>query len=404
MRILQINVTVNSGSTGRIAEEIGNVLLENNHESYIAYGRGIGKSNSQLIRIGNKLDNYIHGAKTLLTDKHCFYSKSVTKKLIEQIKVIKPDAICLHNLHGYYIHIEVLFDFLKESQIPVLWTLFDAWAFTGHCTYFDDIDCKKWQSHCNNCPKHKNYPSSWVDNSYNNFEEKKRIFNSINRMEIVTHSFWLENLVKKSFLKDFKVHVTPSAVNLQQFKPTSSKLREKYCLENKKVLLGCASIWTNRKGYHDFIQLSEKINDEFIIVMIGLNTKEINGLPQKIIGLQRTESIEELAQWYCIAYAFINPTSQDNFPTTNLEALACGTPVITYNTGGSPEAIDHKTGFVVEKGNIQGILDSLNQLETLNQEDISAACRLRAEFLFDKRTRYLDYLKILDGLIGGSNV
>jgi putative colanic acid biosynthesis glycosyltransferase len=404
MRILQINVTVNSGSTGRIAEEIGNVLLENNHESYIAFGRGIGISNSHLIRIGNKLDNYIHGAKTLLTDKHCFYSKSATKKLIEQIKVIKPDAICLHNLHGYYIQIEVLFDFLKETQIPVLWTLFDAWSFTGHCTYFDDIDCKKWQSHCNNCPKHKNYPSSWVDNSYANFEEKKRIFNSINKMEIVTHSGWLESLVKNSFLKDFKVHVTPSAINLQQFKPTNSKLREKYALKNKKVLLGCASIWTNRKGYADFIHLSEKIDDEFIIVMIGLNAKEIKGLPKKIIGLQRTESIVELAQWYSLAYAFVNPTSQDNFPTTNLEALACGTPVITYNTGGSPEAIDNKTGFVVEKGNIQGIMDSLNQLATLNKEDISAACRLRAELLFDKRTRYLDYLNILEGLIGGRNV
>jgi putative colanic acid biosynthesis glycosyltransferase len=404
MRILQINVTVNSGSTGRIAEEIGNVLLENKHESYIAYGRGSSKSNSQLVRIGNTLDNFIHGAQTLLTDKHCFYSKSATKKLIKQIKVIKPDAICLHNLHGYYIQIEVLFDFLKESQIPVLWTLFDAWAFTGHCTYFDDIDCKKWQSHCNNCPKHKNYPSSWVDNSFSNFEEKKRIFNSITKMEIVTHSVWLENLLKNSFLKDFKVHVTPSAINLQQFKPTNSNLKEKFGLENKKVLLGCANIWTNRKGYLDFIKLSEKIDDEFIIVMVGLNAKEINGLPKKIIGLQRTESIEELAQWYSLAFAFVNLTSQDNFPTTNLEALACGTPVITYDTGGSPEAISTKTGFVVEKGNVDGIVSALNVLKTLNNEEVSIACRQRAEQLFDKRLRYLDYLNILEALISKTNV
>jgi putative colanic acid biosynthesis glycosyltransferase len=403
MRILQINVNVNSGSTGRIAEEIGNVLKENNHESFIAYGRGSGNSSSKLIKIGSKFDNYLHGAKTFLTDRHCFYSKLATKKLIEQIKVIKPDAICLLNLHGYYIHIKVLFDFLNEAQIPVLWTLFDTWAFTGHCTYFDDIDCKKWQSHCNNCPKHKNYPSSWVDNSYKNFEEKKNIFNSINRMEIVTHSVWLENLVKNSFLKDFKVHVTPSAINLQQFKPTRTNLREKYGLGNKKILLGCASIWTNRKGYYDFNQLSEKIDDEFIIVMIGLNAKEINDLPKKIIGLQRTESIDELAQWYSLAFVFVNPTSQDNFPTTNLEALACGTPVITYDTGGSPEAINTKTGFVIEKGNVDGIVSAINILNTLNYEEISLACRERAEQMFDKRVRYLDYLKILNDLIANTN-
>ncbi len=399
MRILQINSVANSGSTGRIAEEIGNVLLEHGHDSYIAYGRGNATSSSKLIKIGSNKEVYVHGAYTLLTDKHGFASKSATQKFIQEVERIKPDLIALHNLHGYYIHLPTIFDFINENNIPVVWTLFDCWAFTGHCSYFDDIDCVKWKSHCNTCPKHKNYPSSWLDNSFSNFEEKRKIFTSARNMEIIAHSQWLGGLVKKSFLKEYKVHVTPSAINLDLFTPTDSDLKLRYNIGEKKVVLGCASTWSNRKGYHDFISLSKKLSEEYQIVMIGLNAKEIKTLPNYIIGLQRTESIEELAQWYTLAYVFVNPTSQDNFPTTNLEALACGTPVITYNTGGSPEAIDEQTGFVVDKWDLVGIVDSIEKLKVLNYEDISTACRARAERLFNKKTRYLDYLSVFEEMV-----
>ncbi|MFN4083094.1 MAG: glycosyltransferase [Bacteroidia bacterium] len=404
MKVLQINVNVNSGSTGRIAEEIGNVLIKHGHESYIAYGRGVGKSNSKLIRIGNKIDNYIHGVYTLITDKHGFASKKATIKLITQIEQIKPDLIALHNLHGYYIHIGELFKYLKVKNIPVVWTLFDCWAFTGHCTYFDDIDCKKWISHCSKCPKYKNYPSSWVDNSLENFKNKKQMFTSIKNLEIITHSNWLSNLVKESFLQGYKVHVTPSAINLSLFKPVSSELKKKYNIENKKIILGCASSWTNRKGYNDFIELSTLLSDDYKIVMIGLNKQELKGLPANIIGLNKTESIEELAQWYSLAYVFVNPTSQDNFPTTNIEALACGTPVITYNTGGSPEAIDENTGIVVKKGDVNAIVEAVNKISEMDYNKVSTACRKRAEQLYDKDKRYLDYIAIFEGLIRKSAV
>jgi putative colanic acid biosynthesis glycosyltransferase len=399
MRVLQINSVANSGSTGRIAEEIGNVLLAHGHDSYIAYGRGTATSSSKLIKIGSDKDVYLHGAYTLLTDKHGFGSIRATQKFIQEVEKINVDLIALHNLHGYYIHLPTLLDFINKTNVPVVWTLFDCWTFTGHCSYFDDIGCVKWKNHCFNCPKHKSYPSSWVDNSFSNFEEKRKYFTSVNNMEIIAHSNWLGDLVGNSFLKKYRVHVTPSAINLDLFAPTLSDLNVRYRVDEKKVILGCANTWSNRKGYDDFVTLSKRIDEEYQIVMIGLNTKEINSLPNNIIGLQRTESIEELAQWYTLAYVFVNPTSQDNFPTTNLESLACGTPVITYDTGGSPEAIDDETGFVVNKGDVNGIVESIKKLKGLNYDSISKACRARAERLYDKKTRYLDYLRVFESMV-----
>lgn len=399
MRVLQINSSVNSGSTGRIAEEIGNVLIEHGHESYIAYGRNSAQSNSKLIRIGNDGTVYWHGAYTLLTDRHGFTSKLATQQFVQVARAIKPDLIALHNLHGYYIHLPTLFEYINQEELPVVWTLFDCWAFTGHCSYFDDINCPKWQTHCEKCPKHKNYPASWVDRSFENFNDKRKLFTSVNRMELITHSNWLGGLVRSSFLSGYPINVTPSAINLDLFRNLNSKLDEKYRLLGKKILLGCASTWSNRKGFQDFIKLAEQVSIDYQIVMIGLSSKELKLIPSNIIGLRRTESIEELAQWYSIAYAFINPTSQDNFPTTNLEALACGTPVITYNTGGSPEAVDEETGFIVNKGDIAGIITALENLEHLNYEKVAQACRDRAERLYDRRRRYLDYLAVFDRMV-----
>jgi putative colanic acid biosynthesis glycosyltransferase len=399
MRILQINSVANSGSTGRIAEEIGNVLLAHGHESYIAYGRGNATSSSHLIKIGSDKDVYFHGAYTLMTDKHGFASMSATQKFIKEIENINLDLIALHNLHGYYIHLPTLFDFINKLNVPVVWTLHDCWAFTGHCSYFDDIGCEKWKNHCFSCPKFKSYPSSWIDNSFFNFEEKRKFFSSVNNMEIIVYSNWLGNLLSDSFLRKYKVHVTPSGINLDLFKPIESNLKDRFKIGEKKIILGCANNWSSRKGYQDFIALSKLLEDEYQIVMIGLTANEIKALPNNVIGLQRTESIEELAQWYSLSYVFVNPTSQDNFPTTNLEALACGTPVITYKTGGSPEALDEDTGFVVNKGDVKGIVECIFKLRLLNYDNISKACRARAERFYDKKTRYLEYLNVFEGML-----
>lgn len=400
MKILQINTSVNSGSTGRIAEDIGKVLISQGHESYIAYGRGDRPSTSKLIKIGSDWDVYAHVLKTAVNDRHGFGSKRVTIELIKKIVEIKPDAIGLHNLHGYYLNIEILFTFLNKTGIPVLWTLFDCWTFTGHCSYFDDINCEKYKTHCHNCPKTRKYPSSYlVDNSLKNFQDKKQLFTSLKNVEFIVHSKWLEGILKTSFLRDSKVNCLPSGIDLNIFKYVDSELKRKFSIQNNKVILGCANIWTVRKGYEDFVKLKNIFSDNYKIVLIGLSPKQIRSLPKGIIGISRTENINELAAWYSLSDVFVNPTYQDNFPTTNIEALACGTPVVTYNTGGSPEAADEHTGFVVEKGDIAGLLAAIQKVLETGKEHYRPLCRARAEQYFNREDRYMDYLRIYEEMV-----
>jgi putative colanic acid biosynthesis glycosyltransferase len=395
MKVLQINSVINSGSTGRIAEDIGRVLIENGHESYIAFGRNDAKSASHKIKIGNKLGIYFHGLITLLTDRHGSGSYFATRKLVRAIESLNPDVILLHNLHGYYLNISVLFAYLKRINKPVIWTLFDCWAFTGHCSYFDDISCVKWINHCEKCPKKGIYPKSYIDNSKLNFKTKKELFTSIPNLTIITHSEWLANLTRSSFLSQCPIFVTPSATDISVFKPLGKKMVAKAV--TNKIILGVANPWSERKGLTDFLSLNAQLDkNNYTIVLIGLNAAQIDKLPKGIIGIKRTENIQELASWYNQAFAFINPTYQDNFPTTNIEALACGTPVITYNTGGSPEAIDEHTGIVVPKGDIPGLKKAIEQLEQMDYDELSKKCRLRAEMLFDKNKRFLDYLHIIE--------
>lgn len=395
MKILQINSVINSGSTGRIAEDIGRVLIENGYESYIAFGRNDANSASYKMKIGNKMGIYFHGVITLLSDRHGSGSYFATRRLLKSIEKINPDVILLHNLHGYYLNISVLFKFLQRFNKPVIWTLFDCWSFTGHCSYFDDISCEKWQKHCEKCPKKTKYPKSFFDNSKLNFSTKKDLFTSLENLTIVTHSEWLAGLVRMSFLSKYPIFVTPSATDMSVFRP--SKRLQSWIFDEKKVVLGVANPWSTRKGLSDFYSLNDKLDEnKYVIVLIGLNSSQIKNLPKGIIGIRRTESIQELADWYNQAFVFINPTYQDNFPTTNIESLACGTPVITYNTGGSPESIDAHTGVVVPKGDIQGIKNAIEQLEQMDYNELSKKCRQRAELLFDKNIRFLDYLNLIE--------
>jgi len=393
MRILQINTAVNSGSTGRIAEDIGKTLIHGGYESYIAYGRGNRPSDSKLIKIGSQKDIFSHGLKTLFFDKHGLGSKQSTKAFIKTLDDIKPDAIGLHNIHGYYINYKVLFSYIKSHKIPVLWTFHDCWPFTGHCSYFDTANCMKWQTHCESCPKTNDYPKALVDRSFDNFEDKKSAFTGVEQLKIITPSHWLANHVKQSFLKDYKVQVIHNGIDLETFKPLNIEKTQ------TKIILGVASTWDRRKGLNDFIALSEKLPEDYKIVLIGLSKKQIEQLPKKIKGIERTENIQELVKWYNKASVFVNPTYVDNFPTTNIEALACGTPVITYNTGGSPEAIDAETGAVVEQGDVLGIFNAILNLDKPNQMELSKKCVNRAKNNFDKKHRYKDYLKIFEKMI-----
>jgi glycosyltransferase involved in cell wall biosynthesis len=394
MRIVQINSFVNSRSHGRIAEDIGKVIIDNGHESYIAFGRGNFESKSKLIKIGSQKDVYKHGLKTRLFDKHGLGSKKATLELIKQLENLKPDAIGLHNIHGYYINYKVLFKYIKANNIPVLWTLHDCWSFTGHCAYFTAVNCQKWKSQCHKCPLISKYPKAITDRSYLNFKDKKEAFQGVKDLKLITPSQWLANLVKDSFLKSYTCEVLHNGIDLSVFRPMP-KFRS-----NEKIILGVASIWDFRKGLSDFILLRKLLPESYKIVLVGLSSNQIFSLPPGITGIKRTESIEELVKWYNKASVFVNPTYIDNFPTTNIEALACGTPVVTYDTGGCAESIDHHTGIAVQKSDIDQLVKAIKQI--LSQDDITIQnnCINRARKLYNKNDVYYNYFKNYQTMVG----
>jgi glycosyltransferase involved in cell wall biosynthesis len=406
MKVLQISAILNIAAIGRITEEIGQLLMAKGHESYVGYSMiGVNRSQSKTIKIGNRADLYLHGIKTRIFDRHGFGSESVTKSFIKQIKEIDPDVIGLHNIHGYYLNVRLLFEYLKEAGKPVIWTFHDCWPFTGHCSYFDFVNCDRWKTQCFSCPNKHAYPASWVmDQSRDNYFKKKELFNGVKNLTIVTPSDWLAGFVKQSFLSDYPVRVINNGVNTAVFLPRSdSVIRNKYEIGNKKLILGIAYIWSPRKGLNDFIALGNQLGSEYKVFLVGLSLKQLKQLPENIIGISRTESVDELAELYSTADVFVNPTWQDNFPTTNLEALACGTPVVTYNTGGSPEAIDEKTGIVVEKGDINGLQKAIEQIIAQGKNHYSLNCRERAIALFKKEDRNADYLELYKKMLSQSN-
>ena len=389
MKILQINSVCGVGSTGRIATDLYKVLEEQGHECKIAYGRGTAPKGIDSIKIGSNLDNYMHVLKTRVFDKHGFGSVSSTMKFIEDVKEYDPDIIHLHNIHGYYINIEILFNYLKEANKPVIWTLHDCWAFTGHCAYFDYVGCDKWKNGCNKCPQKEGYPTSKVfDNSKLNYEKKRELFTSIKNMTIVTPSKWLANLVKESFLGKYPVEVINNGIDLDVFKPTESDFRERYNLQDKFIILGVASVWEERKGLKYFIELSKELSADYKVVVVGVTEKQKKELPNNILAITRTNNVKELAEIYTAVDVFVNPTLEDNFPTTNLEALACGTPVITFNTGGSVESIDNKNGIVVYEKDLNALKKAILKINNniLNYE-------IKSE-IYNKFDRYKDYIEL----------
>lgn len=395
MKVLQINVTANSGSHGRIAAGIGTQLILGGHQSYIAYGRTGYFCGSELIKIGGKTDLSLHLLKTRLLDRHCFGSKHSTANFIKKITKIDPDVIHLHNLHGYYLNISVLFKYLKDSGKPVIWTFHDTWPITGHCSFFEHIHCYKWKTECSACPNIHGYPKSWfIDNSRRNYREKKALFTSLEKLVLVSPSEWLAGHLRQSFLSPYEIRVINNGVEISKFSPDSNGLvNQKYSL-TKKYILGVANIWDERKGLKDFVRLREILDNNIDIVLVGLSSDQIKSLGNGMKGIRRTESIGDLASLYAGAEIFVNPTYLDNFPLVNIEALSCGTPVITYRTGGSHESIDEESGRMVEQGDVKALHDSIMEIISLKNSTTSRKCRDRAVDKFSAEARYNDYISL----------
>ena len=409
MKLLQINPVIRANtSTGRIMQEIGELAMANGWESYIAYsyGRdGIKPCSSKLVPVGNRLDVAWHGLWTRLTDRHGLASCRATSSFIREIERIKPDIIHIHNIHGYFLNYKILFEYLSKANIPVVWTVHDCWLYTGHCYYYSFAGCDKWKTHCDNCPQRKEFPTSWfTDRSRKNFSDKMASFTSIpkERMTIVPVSEWIKGEMQQSFLKDANFQVIHNGINLDNFQIRDSKvIRTKYGLGDRHIILGVASIWMEEKGWNDFMQMAAQLRPDEVIVLVGVTEEQKKTLPANVIGISRTENVHQLAELYSAAVAFVNPTWQDNYPTVNLEAIACGTPVVTYRTGGSIEAITPDTGIIVEQGDVQGLLDAVRQIEQRGKGYYQKACRQYAVENFKKEERYAEYMRLYEGLIGG---
>lgn len=352
MKVLQINSVCGYGSTGRIAADLSRYLTQSGDDCLIAYGRGHAPDDVKSIRIGTDFDVNLHGVCSRITDKHGFYSKRATQRFIQQAREYHPDIIHLHNLHGYYLHLPTLFEWLRECGKPVVWTLHDCWAFTGHCSHFDFVGCDRWKTSCHDCPQKREYPASYVfDRSDWNYEQKKKMFSSLHNLTIITPSYWLKNLVQDSFLGKYRVDAIHNGIDLSVFHPIESDFRKQHGLHNKFVAMGAAGTWTQRKGLQYLLELADCLEDNYKVIIAGLSKKQIDELPPHILGIPKTQNALQLAQIYSAADVFLNPTLEDTFPTTNMEAIACATPVITFNTGGCKECITKDTGIVIEKTN-----------------------------------------------------
>ena len=400
MKILQIN-SVCSGSTGRIAAGVSSVLQEQGHESLLLYGRGGPAQGVASERIENQITFYTHVVYARLTDRQGFASTLATKSMIRKIEKFSPDLVQMHNLHGYYLDQSVLLPFLADYGKPVVWTLHDCNAFTGHCAHFDAIGCMRWREQCHDCPLKSEYPKSiLMDQSARNYAEKKELTARLKQLTIVTPSHWLAKQVGQSFLSGRETITIHNGIDPNVFHPVKSELRKQYGIkENQRLILGVSNYWEPRKGLSTFVDLAERIKENAVVVLVGLSPSQLKLLPKGIVGVPRTANASELAAWYSCADVFVNPTIEDTFPTTQIEALACGTPVVCYDVGGCAESLDDSCGVAVPKGDFFALTDAVLDANEFKREN----CLRRAK-MFHQQDRYADYTALYARLSGEEQV
>ena len=391
MKIVQINTTCGAGSTGKICVAVSDMLMQEGIENHILYASGH-SAHPAGKKYMSVLETKLQALKSRIFGNYGFQSKQATKRLLAELDRVAPEVVHLHNLHGHNVHLDTLFTYLKEKQIKIFWTFHDCWAFTGYCPHYSMVGCDRWQTGCGYCPQRSHY--SWFfDRSHYLYEKKKRLFTGLD-MTIITPSQWLADQVKKSFLKDYPVRVIHNGIDLSVFQPRESDFRIRNGIGDRFMVLGVAFGWGLRKGLDVFQRLAEKLDPEkFQIVLVGTDDTIDKQLPPNIISIHRTANQVELAEIYSDADLFVNPTREDNFPTVNMESLACGTPVLTFRTGGSPEILDEKTGRIVECDDEEALYNSIIAIERDNPFT-TTNCIERAQ-KFNQQDKYVEYVELV---------
>lgn len=393
--LLQINVDATNGSNGGVVFGINDLVVNKGWDSYIAYGRNsIERDNAKIIPIGDKWNVYWHGIESRLFDNHGLSSRIATKCFLKVVDELKPDIVHLHNIHGYFVNYRLLFEYLSDNNIPTVWTLHDCWGFTGHCAHFVSAKCDKWKTECRNCPLKNHYPKSMLfDNCTKNFRLKKHLFARNTNLHIVTVSNWLEGLAKQSLFKDCDIRVIHNGIDLEQFKPYEDEPSDKF------IVMGVAATWSEGKGLNDYIKLSEILDDRFVIVLVGVTDEIRKKLPQRIIGVKKTDSIEQLAKYYSHADVVTSLSYAESLGMTPIEGMACGTPAIVYDNTAQPELINNECGKIVPTGDIYGVYKAILEITNKGRSHYSEICRNLVKMKYDMNDRYSDYLSLYEEIL-----
>ncbi len=403
MKIAEINM-IPYGSTGKIMLQIAEKAEKKGFEvrTFCTFPfdkkiKPVSVERPNHYTFGSFSENKTHYYLGSILGRNGCYSKKGTGQLISYLEEFKPDIVHLHNLHKFCINLPMLFGYLKKSGAKVVWTLHDCWSFTGKCPYFETAKCDKWKTGCHHCTQLAGYPVSRVDTSRKMYVKKKKWFTSVDDMTLVTPSSWLAGLVKQSFLKNYPVEVIHNGIDLDVFKPTEGNFKQDYGLQDKKVILGVSMGWSNKKGLDVFIELAKRLGDDYAIVLIGTNEGTDKLLPSNVISIHRTHDQAQLAEIYTAADVFVNPTREDNFPTVNIEALACGTPILTFRTGGSPEIIDETCGSVVDRDDIDAMEREIVRIAS-ERPCSKTVCVARAKS-FDNNDRFAEYCELYERIL-----
>lgn len=400
MKVLFINTVYARSSTGRIVCDLCSVLRDQGDQCEVIYGRYPVPEQAGIHAVGSRAEQALHGVKSRLLDRTGFGSAHATRRMVEIIRQAKPDLIHLHNLHGYYLNIDILFTYLAVAGIPVVWTIHDCWPFTGHCVYYDYAGCNRWRQGCGSCPNLRAYPSSiGLDSSEKNYRDKRRLFTGVKNMTLVAVSDWLKGQIEASFLGGYEVKRIYNGVDRRIFRPVESQIRSKLGIGERFLILGVSDAWSERKGFRFFTQLAQRLREDEVIVMVGFRRQEeIDRLPRGIIGLMRTDSVEQLVELYTAADVVLNPSYEETFGLVTAEALCCGTPVIVQNATASPELVDESCGRVIAKGSFEGLYKALQELR---EQRIGADSCLRRSELFDRDRNYRQYLELYHSMEKG---